>query len=210
MDTQLRQLRRGVHVVVGTPGRVMDHLRRKTLKLDELQTVVLDEADEMLRMGFIDDVETILAQTPSDCQRALFSATMPPAIRRVTTKYLGDAETVSIEAKTKTVERIEQQYVTVKSHQKMDALTRFLEVETFDGMIIFVRTKSSTVDIAERLEARGFSAAALNVDLSQALRERTINRLKKGQVDVVVATDVAARGIAVHALKHVFHFTLPD
>ncbi|WP_370060177.1 DEAD/DEAH box helicase, partial [Neptunomonas phycophila] len=194
IGSQLRSLKRGVQVVVGTPGLMLDHLRRRSLDLSQIKGLILDEADEMLRMGFIDDVETILAQTPPECQRALFSATMPPTIRRVAEKYLGDAERVNIEAKTKTVERIEQQYVTVKSHQKMDALTRVMEVEDFDGMIIFVRTKSSTVDIAERLEARGFSSAALNGDLSQALRERTINRLKKGQVDVVVATDVAARG----------------
>ena len=206
---QLRSLKRGVQVVVGTPGRMLDHLRRRSLDLSQIKGLILDEADEMLRMGFIDDVETILAQTPPECQRALFSATMPPTIRRVAEKYLGDAERVNIEAKTKTVERIEQQYVTVKSHQKMDALTRVLEVEDFDGMIIFVRTKSSTVDIAERLEARGFSSAALNGDLSQALRERTINRLKKGQFDVVVATDVAARGLDVERISHVINFDIP-
>ncbi|MDA0795115.1 MAG: DEAD/DEAH box helicase [Proteobacteria bacterium] len=206
---QLRGLQRGAQVVVGTPGRILDHLRRRSLDLSQVRGLVLDEADEMLRMGFIDDVETILAKTPDDCQRALFSATMPPAIRRVTQKYLGDAETVSIQSKTKTVERIEQQYVTCKSHQKMDALTRILEVESFDGMLIFVRTKSSTVDIAERLEARGFSSAALNGDLSQTLRERTINRLKKGQVDIVVATDVAARGLDVERISHVINFDIP-
>ena len=206
---QLRGLKRGAQVVVGTPGRMLDHLRRRSLDLSEVKGLILDEADEMLRMGFIDDVETILSKTPDNCQRALFSATMPPAIRRVSQKYLGDAETVSIQNKTKTVERIEQQYVTCKSHQKMDALTRVLEVEAFDGMIIFVRTKSSTVDIAERLEARGFSSAALNGDLSQALRERTINRLKKGQVDIVVATDVAARGLDVERISHVINFDIP-
>ena len=206
---QLRGLKRGAQVVVGTPGRMLDHLRRRSLDLSQVRGLILDEADEMLRMGFIDDVETILAKTPNNCQRALFSATMPPAIRRVTQKYLGDAETISIENKTKTVERIEQQYVTCKSHQKMDALTRVLEVESFDGMIIFVRTKSSTVDIAERLEARGFSSAALNGDLSQAIRERTINRLKKGQVDIVVATDVAARGLDVERISHVINFDIP-
>ena len=206
---QLRGLKRGAQVVVGTPGRMLDHLRRRSLDLSEVKGLILDEADEMLRMGFIDDVETILSKTPDNCQRALFSATMPPAIRRVSQKYLGDAETVNIQNKTKTVERIEQQYVTCKSHQKMDALTRVLEVEAFDGMIIFVRTKSSTVDIAERLEARGFSSAALNGDLSQALRERTINRLKKGQVDIVVATDVAARGLDVERISHVINFDIP-
>ena len=206
---QLRGLKRGAQVVVGTPGRMLDHLRRRSLNLSQVRGLVLDEADEMLRMGFIDDVETILAQTPDKCQRALFSATMPSAIRRVSQKYLGDAESVSIEGKTKTVEKIEQQYVTCKSHQKMDALTRVLEVEPFDGMIIFVRTKSSTVDIAERLEARGFSSAALNGDLSQAIRERTINRLKKGQIDIVVATDVAARGLDVERISHVINFDIP-
>ena len=209
IGAQLRGLKRGAQVVVGTPGRMLDHLRRRSLDLSKVRGLILDEADEMLRMGFIDDVETILAQTPDNCQRALFSATMPPAIRRVSEKYLGDAESVQIENKTKTVERIEQQYVTCKSHQKMDALTRVLEVEAFDGMIIFVRTKSSTVDIAERLEARGFSSAALNGDLSQALRERTINRLKKGQIDIVVATDVAARGLDVERISHVINFDIP-
>ena len=206
---QLRGLKRGAQVVVGTPGRMLDHLRRRSLNLSKVRGLVLDEADEMLRMGFIDDVETILAQTPDHCQRALFSATMPSAIRRVSQKYLGDAESVSIEGKTKTVEKIEQQYVTCKSHQKMDALTRVLEIESFDGMIIFVRTKSSTVDIAERLEARGFSSSALNGDLSQAIRERTINRLKKGQIDIVVATDVAARGLDVERISHVINFDIP-
>ena len=206
---QLRGLKRGAQVVVGTPGRMLDHLRRRSLNLSKVRGLVLDEADEMLRMGFIDDVETILAQTPDHCQRALFSATMPSAIRRVSQKYLGDAESVSIEGKTKTVDKIEQQYVTCKSHQKMDALTRVLEVESFDGMIIFVRTKSSTVDIAERLEARGFSSSALNGDLSQAIRERTINRLKKGQIDIVVATDVAARGLDVERISHVINFDIP-
>ena len=207
--SQLKGLKRGAQVIVGTPGRTLDHLKRKSLNLRQINALVLDEADEMLRMGFIDDVENILSQTPDDCQRALFSATMPPAIKRVATKYLGDTEQISIESKTKTVERIKQQYVTVKGHQKMDALTRVLEVEPFDAMIIFVRTKSSTVDIAERLEARGFSAAALNGDLSQAVRERTINKLKKGKVDIVVATDVAARGLDVERISHVINFDIP-
>jgi ATP-dependent RNA helicase DeaD len=206
---QLRGLQRGAQVVVGTPGRILDHLRRRSLNLSEVTGLVLDEADEMLRMGFIDDVETILSKTPDSCQRALFSATMPPAIKRVADKYLGDAQQVSIENKTKTVERIEQSYLMVKGHQKMDALTRILDVEQFDGMIIFVRTKSSTLEIAEKLEARGFSAAALNGDLTQALRERTINRLKKGQVDIVVATDVAARGLDVERISHVINYDIP-
>ena len=209
MRGQLRGLQRGAQVIVGTPGRILDHLRRRSLNLNELNGLVLDEADEMLRMGFIDDVETILAETPKTCQRALFSATMPPPIRRVVKKYLGDAKEVSIAAKTKTVERISQRYLMVKGHQKMEALTRILEVEEFDGMLIFVRTKSATVEVAEKLEARGFSAAALNGDLSQSLRERTVNRLKKGQVDIVVATDVAARGLDVERISHVVNYDIP-
>lgn len=209
MRGQLRGLQRGAQVIVGTPGRILDHIRRRSLKLNELNGLVLDEADEMLRMGFIDDVETILAETPDTCQRALFSATMPPPIRRVVKKYLGDAQEVSIAAKTKTVERISQRYLMVKGHQKMEALTRILEVEEFDGMIIFVRTKSATAEVAEKLEARGFSAAALNGDLSQSLRERTVNRLKKGQVDIVVATDVAARGLDVERISHVVNYDIP-
>jgi ATP-dependent RNA helicase DeaD len=206
---QLRGLKRGAQVVVGTPGRILDHLKRKSLNLSQVKSLVLDEADEMLRMGFIDDVETILSKTPAESQRALFSATMPAAIKRVADTYLGDAEQVRIRSKTQTVERIKQQYVTVKAHQKMDALTRVLEVEQFDGMIIFVRTKSSTLNIAERLEARGFSTAALNGDLTQALRERTISKLKRGQIDVVVATDVAARGLDVERISHVINFDIP-
>ena len=206
---QLRGLKRGAQVVVGTPGRMLDHLKRKSLNLSQVKSLVLDEADEMLRMGFIDDVEMILSKTPTESQRALFSATMPAAIKRVADKYLGDAQQVRIQSKTQTVERIKQQYITVKAHQKMDALTRVLEVEQFDGMIIFVRTKSSTVDIADRLQARGFSSAALNGDLSQAIRERTIGKLKRGQVDVVVATDVAARGLDVERISHVINFDIP-
>jgi ATP-dependent RNA helicase DeaD len=207
--SQLRGLKRGAQVVVGTPGRMLDHLKRKSLNLSQVKSLVLDEADEMLRMGFIDDVETILSKTPAESQRALFSATMPAAIKRVADKYLGDAQQVRIQNKTQTVERIKQQYITVKAHQKMDALTRVLEVEQFDGMIIFVRTKSSTVDIADRLQARGFSSAALNGDLSQAIRERTIGKLKRGQIDVVVATDVAARGLDVERISHVINFDIP-
>jgi len=206
---QLRGLQRGAQVVVGTPGRMLDHLRRRSLDLSQIKGLILDEADEMLRMGFIDDVETILAKTPPECQRALFSATMPPAIKRVADKYLGDAEVVSIQNKTKTVERIAQSHLMVKGHQKMDALSRILDVEQFDGMIIFVRTKSSTLEIAEKLEARGFSSAALNGDLTQTLRERTINRLKKGQLDIVVATDVAARGLDVERISHVINYDVP-
>jgi ATP-dependent RNA helicase DeaD len=209
ISAQLRSLKRGVQVVVGTPGRILDHLRRHSLDLSHVTGLVLDEADEMLRMGFIEDVEAILSQTPDHCQRALFSATMPPAIKRVASTYLGEAVHISIKSKTKTVERIQQHYATVKAHQKMDVLTRVLEVESFDGVLIFVRTRSATVNIAEKLEARGFLSAAINGDLSQALRERTINRLKAGQIDVLVATDVAARGLDVDRISHVINFDIP-
>ena len=207
--TQLKGLQRGAQVIVGTPGRILDHLRRNSLDLRQLRALVLDEADEMLRMGFIDDVETILAKTPPECQRALFSATMPSVIKRVANTYLGDAEQISIAAKTRTVERISQSYLGIKHHHKMDALTRILEVEEFDGMIIFVRTKSATTDIADKLEARGFSAAALNGDLTQALREKTIDKLKRNQLDIIVATDVAARGLDVERISHVINFDIP-
>ncbi len=206
---QLRGLQRGAQVIVGTPGRVLDHLRRRSLDLSKIRGLVLDEADEMLRMGFIDDVESILAQTPKDCLRALFSATMPAPIRRVAETYLGDAQRISIESRTKTVERIDQKYLMLKGHQKLDALTRILEAEVFDGILVFVRTKSSTVEISEKLESRGYVSAALNGDLSQTLRERTIARLKKGQIDIVVATDVAARGLDVERISHVINYDVP-
>ena len=209
MDTQLRQLKRGVHVVVGTPGRVMDHLRRKTLKFNSLQTIVLDEGDEMLRMGFIDDVEWILDQTSGKCQTALFSATMPAPIRRVAEKYLSKPKVVKIASKTSTVESIEQRFWLVSGLHKLDALTRILEVEDFDGIIMFVRTKTLTVELAEKLEARGYSASAINGDMTQALRERTITQLKKKQIDILVATDVAARGIDVERISHVINYDIP-
>ncbi len=207
---QLRALRRGVDVVVGTPGRLIDHINRRSLDLSELKAVVLDEADEMLRMGFIDDIEKILSKTPDNAQRALFSATMPPPIRRVANTYIGDAAVVSIANKTSTVEKIEQKYLIVNSHQKLDALTRILEVEDFDGIIMFVRTKSSTVDLAEKLQARGYAASALNGDLNQALREQTISKLKKGVLDIIVATDVAARGLDVKRISHVINYDIPN
>jgi len=209
MDTQLRQLKRGVHVVVGTPGRVMDHLRRNTLKLDKLKTIVLDEGDEMLRMGFIDDVEWILEQTPKQRQVALFSATMPAPIRRVADKYLKQPKIVKIVSKTSTVETIEQRFWMVSGLHKLDALTRILEVEDFDGIIMFVRTKALTVELAEKLEARGYSASAINGDMTQTLRERTIEQLKKGRIDILVATDVAARGIDVARISHVINYDIP-
>lgn len=209
MTSQLRSLKRGVHVVVGTPGRVMDHLRRGSLNLNNLQSLVLDEADEMLRMGFIDDVEWILEHTPETRQTALFSATMPREIRKVCDNYLRDATEIKIASTQSTGDNIEQVYWMVSGTNKLDALTRILEVEPFDGMIIFVRTKTATVELAEKLEARGYSASALNGDMNQQLRERTIERLKNGKLDIVIATDVAARGIDVERVSHVVNYDIP-
>lgn len=208
-SVQLRQLNRGAHVIVGTPGRVMDHMRRGTLKLDQLTTLVLDEADEMLRMGFIDDVEWILEQTPEARQTALFSATMPSEIRKIAQKYLRNPEQVTIKVKTATAANIRQRYWFVSGLHKMDALTRILEAENFDGMIIFVRTKTATIEVAEKLEARGFSASAINGDMSQALRERAIEHLKNGKLDILIATDVAARGLDVDRITHVVNYDIP-
>lgn len=209
MGIQLKQLRRGAQVIVGTPGRVMDHLRRGTLVLDALQAVVLDEADEMLRMGFIEAVEWILSQTPEERQVALFSATMPGPIRRVAETYLQDAHEVRIESRTSTVDTIDQRYWRVSGTHKLDALTRILEAEPCDGVIVFVRTKNATMELAERLEARGFASAALNGDMAQADRERTVDRLKSGSLDVVIATDVAARGLDVDRISHVINYDIP-
>ena len=209
MDTQLRQLQRGVHAVVGTPGRVLDHLRRGTLKLDRLAAAVLDEADEMLRMGFIDDVREILAQTPATRQIALFSATMPPAIRKVAHEYLRDPITVKILSRTATVATVTQRYWEVSGVHKLTALTRILEIEDFDAMLIFVRTKNATVELSEKLEARGFACAPLSGDMTQPARERTVERLKKGTLDIVVATDVAARGLHVERISHVVNYDVP-
>ena len=207
---QLAGLKRGAQVVVGTPGRVIDHLERGTLDLSRLDYLVLDEADEMLTMGFAEDVERILADTPEYKQVALFSATIPPAIRRLSSKYLHDPVEVTVEAKTTTAENISQRYIQVAGPRKMDALTRVLEVEPFDGMIVFVRTKQATGDVAERLSARGFSAAAINGDMPQAQREKTIAALKEGSVDILVATDVAARGLDVERISHVLNYDIPQ
>ncbi|MDR0776778.1 MAG: DEAD/DEAH box helicase [Azonexus sp.] len=207
---QLKQLARGAHVIVGTPGRVMDHLERQTLNLDHLKTLVLDEADEMLRMGFIDDVEWILEHTPEQHQTALFSATMPEPIRRVAQKYLVEPKEVKIKTATATVAAIRQVYWQVSGLHKLDALTRILEVEdNFDAAIIFVRTKTATVELADKLNARGYSAAALNGDLNQQMRERVIEQLKSGALDIVIATDVAARGIDVPRISHVVNYDIP-
>jgi len=207
---QLKQLRRPVHVVVGTPGRVMDHLRRKTLKLSNLKTVVLDEADEMLRMGFIDDIETILKETPDERQLVLFSATMPTAIRRISKKYLKDPIEIKVKTKTATVSTIAQKYWQGKTTYKLDALTRILESEEFGAIIIFVRTKNMTTELAEKISARGYSAIALNGDIQQSTREKTINRLKKGTLDIIVATDVVARGLDVERITHVINYDMPS
>jgi ATP-dependent RNA helicase DeaD len=206
---QLAGLRRGAHVVVGTPGRVIDHLERKSLDLSGLRFLVLDEADEMLNMGFAEDVETILAGTPADKQVALFSATMPPQIRRIAQRYLTDAAEITVRDRTVTAANTRQRYLQVSNPQKMDALTRILEVEPFEAMIIFVRTKQATEDLAERLRARGFSAAAFNGDLVQAQRERTIAQLRSGALDILVATDVAARGLDVERISHVLNYDIP-
>jgi ATP-dependent RNA helicase DeaD len=206
---QLSALKRGVHVVVGTPGRVIDHMTRGTLKLDHIAHLVLDEADEMLRMGFVEDVESILQQTPPHRQVALFSATMPAAIRRIAQTHLKSPAEVTIKSKTSTATNIRQRYWLVSGTNKLDALTRILEAESFEGMLIFVRTKAGTVELAERLEARGYAATALNGDMEQKQRERTVARLKDGQLDIVVATDVAARGLDVERISHVFNYDIP-
>lgn len=206
---QLSALRRGVHVVVGTPGRVIDHIEKNSLDLSQIKTLVLDEADEMLRMGFIDDVETILQRTPKSRQTALFSATMPPAIRRIAQTYLHDPAEVTIAAKTGTADNIRQRYWLVSGMHKLDALTRILEAETFDGIIIFTRTKLGTEELAIKLQARGFSAAAINGDIAQQQRERTIQQLKDGKIDILVATDVAARGLDVERISHVINYDVP-
>ncbi len=206
---QLQALKRGVHVVVGTPGRVIDHLDRGTLDLSELKALVLDEADEMLRMGFIDDVETVLKKVPETRQVALFSATMPSQIRRIAQTYLRDPVEVTITAKTTTATNIRQRFWFVSGLHKLDALTRILEAEPFDGMIIFTRTKSATEELAEKLQARGLAAAAINGDIQQAQRERTIQQLKEGKLDILVATDVAARGLDVERISHVLNYDIP-
>jgi ATP-dependent RNA helicase DeaD len=207
---QFRQLQRGVHVVVGTPGRVMDHMRRKSLDLSELQTLVLDEADEMLRMGFIDDVQWILEQTPQERQIALFSATMPDAIRRIAKRHLREPREISIEVKAVTTALIRQRVWMMAGMQKLDALTRILEVEEFDGMLIFVRTRILTTELADKLAARGYSVAALNGDIPQKQREQTVEKLKNGKLDIVVATDVAARGLDVQRISHVINYDIPS
>ncbi|MRX43245.1 DEAD/DEAH box helicase [Agromyces sp. Q22] len=206
---QLSALRRGVHIVVGTPGRVIDHLDKGTLDLSGLKYLVLDEADEMLKMGFAEDVETILADTPEEKQVALFSATMPAAIRRMSEQYLTDPEQITVKTKTQTSANITQRVLVVAHARKVDALTRILEVEDFGGVIIFVRTKNATEELAEKLRARGYEAAAINGDIAQVQRERTVEQLKSGKLDILVATDVAARGLDVERITHVVNYDIP-
>ncbi|GAA1785406.1 DEAD/DEAH box helicase [Leucobacter iarius] len=206
---QLSALRRGVDIVVGTPGRIMDHMKRGSLDLSQIKYLVLDEADEMLKMGFAEDVETILADTPDEKQVALFSATMPAQIRRISQQYLNDPEEIKIAGKTQTSSNITQRYVVCSYQQKLDALTRILEVEEFDGLIVFTRTRGDSEQVAEKLRARGYSAAAINGDIQQAQRERTVQALKDGKLDILVATDVAARGLDVERISHVINYDLP-
>jgi len=209
-DVQLRPLKRGVHAVVGTPGRVMDHLKRGTLKLNSLKALVLDEADEMLKMGFIDDVKWVMEKLPKERQIALFSATMPDVIRRVAEKFLNSPKVVKIKTKTATAQTISQRYWLVGGVHKLDALTRILEVESFDALLIFVRTKTATSDLAEKLSARGFTAEAINGDIAQNQRERIIQQLKNGKIDILIATDVAARGLDVDRISHVVNYDIPQ
>ena len=208
-DNQIRQLKRGVQVVVGTPGRIIDHIKRKTLDLSELKFLVLDEADEMLRMGFIDDVELILSHAPEERQTALFSATMPGPIKKITQRYLKDPKHVKIASKVSTASTIRQRYCQIAPHHKLEALTRIMEVEVFDGMIIFVRTKTATVELADKLSARGYDVEPLNGDIPQAARERTVEKLKQGKIDILVATDVVARGLDVERVSHVINYDIP-
>ncbi len=206
---QLKGLKRGAHVIVGTPGRVMDHMKRGALKLDTVRFIVLDEGDEMLQMGFVDAIEWVLEQAPAQRQIALFSATLPAQIRRIAHKHMREPAQITIQNRASTVPKIRQRYWLVNGLHKLDALTRLLEVERFEAMLIFVRTKLETAELAERLEARGFNVAALHGDIPQQQRERTIARLKTGQVDIVVATDVAARGLDVERISHVVNFDIP-
>lgn len=208
-DVQLRALRQGPQIVVGTPGRLLDHLKRGTLNLSNLSGLVLDEADEMLRMGFIEDVETIMAEIPAEHQTALFSATMPEAIRRITRRFMKDPQEVRIQSSVTTRPDISQSYWTVQGMRKNEALVRFLEAEDFDAAIIFVRTKNATLEVAEALERSGYSSAALNGDMNQALREQTLERLKDGRLDILIATDVAARGLDVERISLVVNYDIP-
>src|ERR1700710_70385 len=210
IQLQLKRLDRGVHVVVGTPGRIMDHLRRGSLRLDAVRVVVLDEADEMLRMGFIEDVEWILSQAPEGRQTALFSATLPREVRRIAERHLGNPISIEIEHKTMTVPATEQRYLHVSPQQKLDALARILETEETDAVLIFTRTKNGAAELTERLQGRGYAAESMHGDMNQAQRETVIRRFKGGQVEIVVATDVAARGLDVERISHVVNYDIPN
>ena len=206
---QLRALKRKADIVVATPGRLIDHIKRGSITLGNVQAIVLDEADEMLDMGFMEDVDTILKEIPANAQRALFSATMPDDVKKIIEQHLGEYSEARIEGKTTTVENIRQRFLLVRNEHKIEALARVLEGEDFDGVLIFVRTKQNTTEVAEKLESRGFNVAPLNGDLAQSMRERTINRLKMGKLDIVVATDVAARGIDVDRISLVVNYDIP-
>lgn len=210
IDRQQQRLVRGVHVVVGTPGRILDHLRRGTLRLDAVRTAVLDEADEMLRMGFLEDVESILSQAPADRQTALFSATMPPEIRRIASRRLRDPVSIAIERHTLTVPTTEQRYLNVGPQQKLDALSHLLETEPAEAVLVFTRTKNGAAELTEKLQARGYAAEAMHGDMNQVQRESVIRRLRTGQVEIVVATDVAARGLDVDRISHVVNYDMPN
>jgi ATP-dependent RNA helicase DeaD len=210
IQLQLKRLDRGVHVVVGTPGRIMDHLRRGSLRLDAVRFVVLDEADEMLRMGFIEDVEWILSQAPAERQTALFSATLPREIRRIAERHLKDPVAIEIEHRTLTVPATEQRYLNVSPQQKLEALARILETEPTEAVLIFTRTKTGAAELAERLQGRGYAAEAMHGDMGQPQRESVIRRLRTGQVEIVVATDVAARGLDVERISHVINYDVPN
>lgn len=207
---QLKALKRGVHVVVGTPGRIMDHIRRGNLNLSEIKTIVLDEADEMLKMGFIDDIQWILEQIPPKHQTALFSATIPSSIRHIAERYLNNPSYIQIKPVETSVTNIEQFYTVVAKEHKIEALTRFLETEDFTAAIIFTRTKIESVEVAEKLEARGHSVSAINGDMTQKLRERVIQNLKQGKIDIIVATEVAARGLDIERISYVISYDIPS
>lgn len=209
-STQLNMLRKGVHIVIGTPGRVMDHIRRETLVLDSLKTLILDEADEMLRMGFAEDVEWILEHAPEKRQTGLFSATMPAAIKEIAETHLQDPVRITVKTKTSTASTIRQFFLPVSHMQKIDALSRVLEIEDTDAVIVFVKTKRATEEVAEELTKRGFNAVAINGDIVQQQRERVIEHLKTGRIKILVATDVAARGIDVERITHVINYDAPN
>jgi ATP-dependent RNA helicase DeaD len=209
-EIQFRQLKKRPQIVVGTPGRVIDHIRRGTLELSSIQCLVLDEADEMLNLGFHEDVEFVLQKTPEERQIALFSATMPPAIQKIADRYLKDPARIRLKKKTETADSIRQRAVFVSNHEKTEALIRFLEVEQTDGVLVFTRTRETTTQVAEQLGKAGFATVALNGDMQQKSRERTIQRFKDGHLNVLVATDIAARGLDMPRITHVFNYDLPD